>query len=86
MIILNKETANPRDPYVFFYKHKYYALFSLNDCLWMKCGDSLAEIENAEKHLVYVPKDEYKVSLWAPELHIYDDIPYIYVTAAKEKL
>ncbi len=86
MILLNKETANPRDPYVLFYENKYYTLFSMDNSLWMKCTDSLKEIEKADKHLVYTPKDEYKVSLWAPELHIIDGVPYIYVTAAKEHL
>ena len=84
MKILNKKDSNPRDPDVVFYQGKYYTLFSQDNCLWMRVTDNLEDILTAKKQLVYVPEDEYFCSIWAPELHIINNKPYIYVTMAKE--
>ena len=84
MKILSKTNTNPRDPDVVFYQGKYYTLFSQDNCLWMKITTSLQDILTAKKQLVYVPSDDYVCSIWAPELHIINGVPYIYVTMAKE--
>jgi GH43 family beta-xylosidase len=82
MKILDYNFTNPRDPYVIFHKGKYYTLISREDALWMKETDSIEEILNAPEHLVYKPEGEYSKSIWAPEIHIVDGTPYIYVTMA----
>jgi GH43 family beta-xylosidase len=84
MKLLDKKDSNPRDPYVFICKNKYYCLFSQNNCLWMKVSDTLSGILNAEKHIVFVPDDEYCNCLWAPELHFFSGVPFIYYTASQK--
>ena len=82
MKLLDKKDSNPRDPYVFIYQNKYYCLFSQNNCLWMKVADSLSDILNAEKHIVFIPEDEFCNCLWAPELHFFGGVPFIYYTSS----
>ncbi|MCR4911327.1 MAG: glycoside hydrolase family 43 protein [Bacilli bacterium] len=84
MKILDYRTANARDPYVLFNEGKYYTLFSLDNKLWLKVTDKLEDILEAEMHVIFTPEDEFCECLWAPELHIIDGVPYIYVTMAKE--
>lgn len=80
MKILDYNFANARDPYVIFHEGKYYTLISNDNKLWIKVSDKLENILNDEMHLVFSPTGEYCECLWAPELHIIDGVPYIYVT------
>lgn len=84
MKILDYHFTNARDPYVLFHDGKYYTLISNDNKLWLKISDNLSDILNDEMHLVFTPSDEYCNCLWAPELHIIDDVPYIYVTMSEE--
>ncbi|MCR4660375.1 MAG: glycoside hydrolase family 43 protein [Clostridia bacterium] len=84
MKILDYNYTNPRDPYVIFYQGKYYTLMSYENKLWLKVTDRLEDILNAEMHVIFTPEGEYSQCIWAPELHIIDDIPYIYVTMSIE--
>lgn len=83
MKILDYKNTNPRDPYVIYHEGKYYTLISFEDKLYLKITNTLDEILDAEMKLVFTPTNEESKSVWAPELHIIDGKPYIYVTMAK---
>ncbi|MCR4561692.1 MAG: glycoside hydrolase family 43 protein [Bacilli bacterium] len=84
MKILDYNFTNARDPFVMFHEGKYYTLISFQNKLWLKITDRLEDILSAEMKCVFTPEDEYSQCIWAPELHIIDGTPYIYVTMSIE--
>ena len=82
MIILNFDNENARDPDVVYHEGKYYCLYSYKDALWIKSSDKIEGLLNAEAKKVYAPdpNSDYRVRIWAPELHFLNNEWHIYVT------
>ena len=82
MLVIGNINENARDPHIVYYNGKYYMTYSYEDKLFIKYASSLELLKDAKGEVVYTPdkNDEYKVNIWAPELHIINDVCYIYVT------
>ncbi len=82
--LIHKDGQTCRDPYIIKHKGMYYRTFVMDEArVCMACAETLDGLRNAEIKVVFQPPEntEYSKQIWAPELHIIDNICYIYVTA-----
>lgn len=77
-ILINEKSSKSRDPYVLYLNHFYYYCFSRDDKIYLCVSDNLDTLNEKEETIVYENEEGYK-NLWAPELHVINDICYIYV-------
>lgn len=71
------------DPWMIFHEENYYLIQSLGRSILLYKSDSITDIANGEKRVIYtLPKDtEYSEHLWAPEIHMLDGKWYVYFAA-----
>ena len=75
------------DPYMTFYKGKYYLMGTGRKSISFRVGDTIENTLNAKPIDIYkIPQsDIVHENLWAPELHIIRGIPYIFTTVGKKE-
>lgn len=79
-IFCNSQGTKSRDPHVTKYNNRYYWTYVEANQIYIVESDSIEGFMEKEGVLVWIPgQEEYSKEVWAPELHIIDDICYIYV-------
>jgi GH43 family beta-xylosidase len=73
------------DPYVYLHSDGfYYTMVTRQNRLQLWKSESFTDLENSETKVIWTKPDSGTNSccIWAPEIHYYDDIWYIYYSAA----
>ena len=79
-ILCHSQGTQSRDPAITKINGKYYWLYAHESRLYIIKADSIEDFETAKATLVWTPdNDKYAHEVWAPELHVIDDVCYIYV-------
>lgn len=79
-VLLNEKSSKSRDPYGILYNNFYYYCFSRDDKIYLIVSENFESLSRSKEIVVYSNQEGLK-NLWAPELHVIDDICYIYVAA-----
>jgi GH43 family beta-xylosidase len=85
MILKRSGGFEARDPSVTYYNGRYYHCYSTGNAELIKVAsaESLEKLGEAEGVTVFTPEENkpYSRELWAPELHIIGERPYVYFAA-----
>ncbi|NLB68109.1 MAG: family 43 glycosylhydrolase [Lentisphaerae bacterium] len=71
------------DPCVTLYKGKYYLSSTGNQNIVLRCADTLESVFSAEPVIIHhlpLQKGQDMNGTWAAELHVIDEIPYLFTT------
>lgn len=79
-ILCNSQGTQSRDPAITKHNGKYYWIYAHESRLYIMEAERIEDFQTGVAKLVWTPeREEYAHEVWAPELHVVDDVCYIYV-------